>query len=234
MKCPRCGGTLKIETKKTGVNYKGNPVYTKSAYCNNCKTKKELGKFTKKNHHIVPILCLILVAALLGSGLFFLIKHKPAKKETAVVTNEVKNNTNEDTIYKLKTGMTFKDVSSLIKTKGNSISKSTVDGKQIERYQWNVKDSKDTVILTFSDQVLVQISRSNIDSVADFNPDIVKQIKPGVSYEETQNIIGAAGQMISESMEGETISSIYSWKNKNCTLTVTYMNNMMVSSNLYK
>ena len=130
--------------------------------------------------------------------------------------------------------MTLDDVSSLMKTKGNSISKSTIDGKQVERYQWNLKESKDTVILTFSDQILVQISRSNIGSASDFNPDIVKQIKPGISYDETKNMIGSSGQLISESLEGETISSIYSWKNKSCTLTVTYINDMMISYNLYK
>ena len=233
MKCPRCGGTLKIETKKTGVNYKGNPVYTKSAYCSNCKTKKEIGKFTKKNNHLLPVLCLILVIALLGSGLFYLIKHRPEKKETIVTTSESDHKSNEIASPKLKTGMSFEDVSSVIKSKGTILSEIDIDGTQVEQYQWNIKNSKDTLILTFSDQVLVQISCSNIDASVDFNSDVSEKIKPGISYEETKAIVGSSGKLISESMQGETVSSIYSWKNKEHTFTATYINNIMVSSNLY-
>lgn len=235
MKCSRCGSEMKIKNIKVDTDIYGNPIYHKYAYCYSCKIKRNLGEqkvLAKPTHRSsshrakkrrktkILITILLLLLFLVGISIFLLNKsfmQKKTENKTVANTVIVKNTISSDALEQLKTGMTYEEVKDLIRNEGNKLLE--VDSNKIpaKRYQWATENGKGTVLLSFQDEKLISISKTDSSSVkfVDFTDKIKKEFKFDMTYNEIISLLGNEGSLLSESLQNGIISKLYIWKDSN-------------------
>lgn len=190
---------------------------------------------TQKRHTLLIAIAILIVICIV-SGVFFIHHKSNNEKQKNVSTEQPKNKISKNTIETLSTGMKFDEVEKLIGTEGNKIFQTVVNNQTIERYQWNTKDTRGTLLLTFADNILININRSDEIKYCSEKIDqkTADKIKPNTSYNKAADIIGSKGYLISETANDGIVTSIYSWHTKTASLTVTCVDNLVQTVNFHK
>ena len=204
----------------------------------NFKPRKDQQKIKQRNKKILIYTIAVVLVIGIISGIFYVHKNSERKKQEESTTSTHTNKLSETTSEAIKTGMKYKEIANLIGTDGDKIFQTVIDNQSVERYSWNLKDSKETILLTFTDNILTSINRTYIekdkDKPASITSKTIDKINPDISYSETADVIGVDGKLISETAIDGITSSIYTWHGKDSTLTVTYINNKAQSVDFHQ
>lgn len=253
MKCSRCGAEMKIKNVKVDTDIYGNPVYNKYAYCYKCRIKRNLDKpraaapsgsirqssarrnsarraKQRRKRKILIISALLLLLAVIAVCAFLFIRKTKADEKKAeqqtVVTDNRKNHITSKAFSELETGMTLDETKEIIGTDGNKLLQTSSDTSTTERYQWISKDGDGTVLLTFIDEKLADISQTGLDSgeAVSLPSDISGVVKTDMTYDEVVQALGGEGTRLSETVSGGITTTLYSWDDTdgNTSLSVVF------------
>lgn len=232
MKCSHCGSEMKVKNVKVDTDIYGNPIYHKYAYCYNCKIKRNLGeqkvlaksthrssshraKKRRKNKIIITILLLLLLIT--GISIFLFVKNSSQKQtQNENISNTLisKNKISSNALKQLKTGMTYEEVKDIVHNDGNQLLQVNSDKVLVKRYQWTTDNGKGTVLLSFQDEKLINISQTETKSVTTvaLTNNIKKEVKSDMTYNEITSLLGNDGLLLSETLQNGLTSKLYIWK----------------------
>lgn len=168
------------------------------------KTKQNQKRRTKQRIFLCFLALLLIIALVFGFG-------KLKDKLTGGNSPLAKD------FDKITLGMSYKELTDLMGSKGTNISPSQASDIDTAMYQWTDKETNGNITIMIQNDSVITKTQSGImnpDSSAKITLDAYDKVENGMSYDDVVSLIGGRGILASDSSSGGFSTQMYIWYGK--------------------